>query len=406
MSRQCAVVRLPAARFMGKEVLSDWKEYGICFPMEHGRLPRMLIITAGYGEGHNSAARGVEEAMRGRAETRLVDLCAEAMPATFRMTRAGYLWIISRMPGLWKLMYDVSDRRNMAEKPVKGLGPVEGLLERLMLEWKPDAVVCTYMVYPYMLDSVAARTGRAVPYITVVTDSFVINKSWLCADSPLFAVTDSWTRDVMAGKGIDPERIRVTGFPVNPCLEAVRKHPICWKPGEPFRVLYFAQRSFRHAREELEAMLEADPAVYVTCILGRKFRRIYPHIRDLRAKYGKRLTVRGWTRRVPSYLAVNHVVVGKAGGATVHEVLAAARPMLVNFLLPGQEEGNARLLETLGGGGHVQDAAALAEALKNMMADGGAPWRLLHENLLKADMTGGSGKIADLALNLAAERTN
>lgn len=95
-------------------------------------------------------------------------------------------------------------------------------------------------------------------------------------------------------------------------------------------------------------MLEADPAVYVTCILGRKFRRIYPHIRDLRAKYGKRLTVRGWTRRVPSYLTVNHVVVGKAGGATVHEVLAAARPMLVNFLLPGQEEGNARLLETLG----------------------------------------------------------
>ena len=116
--------------------------------------------------------------------------------------------------------------------------------------------------------------------------------------------------------------------------------------------------------------------------------------------------MRGWTRCVPSYLTVNHVVVGKAGGATVHEVLAAARPMLVNFLLPGQEEGNARLLETLGGGGHVQDAAALAEALKNMMADGGAPWRLLHENLLKADMTGGSGKIADLALNLAAERTN
>ena len=48
--------------------------------------------------GHNSAARGVEEAMRGRAETRLVDLCAEAMPATFRMTRAGYLWIISACP--------------------------------------------------------------------------------------------------------------------------------------------------------------------------------------------------------------------------------------------------------------------------------------------------------------------
>lgn len=375
--------------------------------MEKGRLPRILIVTAGYGEGHHSAARGVQDALKGRAETRVVDLCAESMPATFRLTRAGYLWVISRMPGLWKLMYDVSDRRNLAEKPVKGLGPVEQLLERLLREWKADAVVSTYMVYPYMLDSIAARTGHAVPYVTVVTDSFVINKSWLCSRSPLWAVTDPWTRDIMAEKGVPADRMRVTGFPVNPALGSLAAEcPLSWKPGEPFRVLYFAQRSAGHARAELEAMLEADPAVCVTCILGRRFKRIYPHIRDLRARYGRRLAVRGWTRRVPSYLAVSHVVVGKAGGATVHEVLAAARPMLVNFLLPGQEEGNARLLEELGGGRHVPDADALAAALKEMMAEGGAEWRRMHECLLKADMTGGSGKIADLILNLAMERTN
>ena len=175
---------------------------------------------------------------------------------------------------------------------------------------------------------------------------------------------------------------------------------------EPFRVLYFAQRSARHARAELAGMLDANPALHVTCILGRRFRRIYPRIRDLRARYGRRLTVRGWTRRVPSYLAASHVVVGKAGGATVHEVLAAARPMLVNFLLPGQEEGNTRLLEKLGGGGHVPDVRALASALQEMMADGGAQWRRMHENLLRAGMTGGSGRIADLALKLAEEHTN
>ena len=145
-------------------------------------------------------------------------------------------------------------------------------------------------------------------------------------------------------------------------------------------------------------MLDANPALHVTCILGRRFRRIYPRIRDLRARYGRRLTVRGWTRRVPSYLAASHVVVGKAGGA--------ARPMLVNFLLPGQEEGNTRLLEKLGGGGHVPDVRALASALQEMMADGGAQWRRMHENLLRAGMTGGSGRIADLALKLAEEHTN
>lgn len=130
--------------------------------MQKGRLPRILIVTAGYGEGHNSAARGVRDALAGRAEVLVTDLCAEAMPRMFGLTRAAYLWMISRMPRLWKLMYEVSDRRNMAEKPVRGIAPVERLLERLLREWKPDAVVCTYMVYPYMLDSLASRTGRAV----------------------------------------------------------------------------------------------------------------------------------------------------------------------------------------------------------------------------------------------------
>lgn len=44
--------------------------------MQKGRLPRILIVTAGYGEGHNSAARGVRDALAGRAEVLVTDLCA------------------------------------------------------------------------------------------------------------------------------------------------------------------------------------------------------------------------------------------------------------------------------------------------------------------------------------------
>ena len=40
----------------------------------------------------------------------------------------------------------------------------------------------------------------------------------------------------------------------------------------------------------------------------------------------------------------HHVVVGKAGGATVHEALTARCPMVINYVVPGQEEGNADML--------------------------------------------------------------
>ncbi len=379
--------------------------YSITMPQE--QLPRILITTAGYGEGHNSAARGLAQALAGKAETRVVDLCAEAMPSTFKVTRSGYLWIISRMPSLWKLMYDVSDHRNIAEKPIIGLGPVEKLLENILHEWKPNFVVSTYMVYPYMLDAISRRRPELkVPYITVVTDSIVINKTWICSNSPLWTVTDNWTRDIMIEKGVPADRICVTRFPVNPKMHEIRQIPITWSEDAPFRVLYFAQRSAQFARSELTAMLEADERLHITCILGKRFKSIYPKIKDLRARFGRRLIIRGWTKQIPSYLANHHVVVGKAGGATVHEVLSAARPMLVNFLLPGQEEGNTQLLEKLDAGRYVATESALTESLTKMMANNGAEWKSMYDNLLKANMTDGARCVADLVLNRLAEKSN
>lgn len=374
--------------------------------MQKGRLPRILIVTAGYGEGHNSAARGVRDALAGRAEVRVTDLCAEAMPRMFRLTRAAYLWTISRMPRLWKWMYEVSDRRNMAEKPVRGIAPVERLLERLLREWKPDAVVCTYMVYPYMLDSLASRTGRAVPYLTVVTDSFVINKSWLCSKSPLWAVTDPWTRAIMEEKGLPQDRLRVTGFPVNPVLGALaEEHPLSWKEGEPFRVLYFAQRSARHARAELAGMLDA---IRPACNLysGAPVpAHLSPHpgfARQIRTQAdGARLDA------PRAFLSCRQSRSGRESGRSHRTRGACGRTSHAGELSSsGPGGGQYPPPGKLGGGSHVPDARALASALQEMMADGGAQWRRMHENLLRAGMTGGSGRIADLALKLAEEHTN
>jgi UDP-N-acetylglucosamine:LPS N-acetylglucosamine transferase len=39
----------------------------------------------------------------------------------------------------------------------------------------------------------------------------------------------------------------------------------------------------------------------------------------------------------------NHLLIGKAGGATVQETIAAKCPMIINHVVAGQEEGNARL---------------------------------------------------------------
>src|SRR5438132_14060107 len=52
----------------------------------------------------------------------------------------------------------------------------------------------------------------------------------------------------------------------------------------------------------------------------------------------------GWTDQLPRMLHESHLLIGKAGGATVQEAIAAGCPMIINHVVAGQEEGNARLI--------------------------------------------------------------
>jgi processive 1,2-diacylglycerol beta-glucosyltransferase len=73
--------------------------------------------------------------------------------------------------------------------------------------------------------------------------------------------------------------------------------------------------------------------------------------------------------------------VGKAGGATVHEAIAARCPMLIHHLVPGQEEGNLRLLELIGGGGLASKPEDLRHRVAALLAHDAAAWREMKNAL-------------------------
>ena len=71
----------------------------------------------------------------------------------------------------------------------------------------------------------------------------------------------------------------------------------------------------------------------------------------------------------------HHVVVSKAGGATTQEAIAARCPMIVNQIVPGQEEGNYELLRRHGAGALAETPDAVISALRRAFAWRGRGWR-------------------------------
>lgn len=345
--------------------------------------PRILIVTAAFGEGHNSAAQNLGAALKSLgAATRVADPCLLGAPGITSLLSRGYRMVTNRAPHVWAAIYRSTDRCDFSRRRSPVMRLPERALGALIDEFRPDALVSTYPLYPYFLKRIPQGIGGKLPVFTVVTDSIEINAAWLRAPSDWWLVTDPLTREAMAAKGPPSERVVDTGFPVSPVFSGLT--PVDAEDSrEPFRVLYFAtaNRAFilRHGR----ALLEADPSVSLTIVMGRNVRRLVTKARELKRAYPGRVRLIGWTRRVPALLTSHHLVVGKAGGATVHEAIAACCPMLIHHLVPGQEEGNLRLLEAIGGGGLAASPAALARNLKDLLADHRAGWRSMKHALAR-----------------------
>ncbi|MFT4176471.1 MAG: glycosyltransferase [Luteolibacter sp.] len=365
--------------------------------------PRLLIVTAAFGEGHNSAARNLSLALEAAgAETRVSDPCSQSSPLGTELVSKGYRYVTTHFPSVWARIYRSTDQYDFSQPSPPVLDIPERFLDRLIEEYRPDAVISTFPLYPYFLARTMEETGKKFPVFTVVTDSIEINASWLKAPTDFWLVTDSRTRELMAGKGLDAEKIIDLGFPVHPDfskLTPVSPEDAC----EPFRVLYFPTRNSSCIRHHGKAALETSPDVQLTIVMGKNVRSLHTRAKELQKTYPGRVKLIGWTRKVPHLLNSHHLVIGKAGGATVHEAIAARCPMLIHHLVPGQEEGNLRLLEAIGAGCLCETGEALAEKIRDLLADHATKWRAMKQALIRHDRNSGALTSARFILDHVSE---
>ena len=77
----------------------------------------------------------------------------------------------------------------------------------------------------------------------------------------------------------------------------------------------------------------------------------------------------------------SHLLIGKAGGATVQETIAAGSPMIINQVVPGQEEGNARLIVETGCGVVATSPEAVAAEVSVHLPTTRQLWREWFANI-------------------------
>ena len=338
----------------------------------------VLIVTAGFGEGHNAAARNIEEAIKEFHPEILVsvhDFFREAHPWIYPVAQWSYKTAIRRVPWAWNMFYQFLDRFPAVSS--FGLGFYRRAARRMrhtILRMEAGIVVTTFPGYGPIFRRAARKLDLQLPFATVITDSISINSIWLAVPSDAYFVPNEPTAQVLERKGVPRSKIRITGFPVPLVFATPPARPREVPPADGFwKVLYIVNAEGDEALETACGLLALENlALTVACGRNENLAR---RMRELPTETGRPIEVLGWAPEMPHLIRRSHLLVGKAGGATVQEAMAAHTPMIITKVVPGQEEGNARLLMEHGAGFVATTPAAVAETAKKIFDAGGARYR-------------------------------
>ena len=358
---------------------------------------RVLILTAGFGEGHNAAARALADGFARNAApgtASIVDAFALASPRFNALARRFYLKLINHAPGLWSRAYDWIDRSSFVQRRLWLFRREIRVLAAVIATERPTAICCTYPLYGFFLEQIARAGGTVPPTYNVVTDSISIHSLWWRAACAGWFLPNEDSADVMRRAGVYPTLIHVCGFPV-PSFFAAQSailSPPEISPDSTPRVLHIINSGTRHAAETARRLL-SDTPWHVTFAVGRD-EQLQAKLRALAQGRSAPVEILGWTNEIPRLLMTHHVVVSKAGGATTQEAIAALCPMIVSQVVPGQEEGNYELLRRHRAGALAETPDAVIAELTRAFADRGRVWREWRAALRPLAQPDAAGDIA------------
>ncbi len=363
-------------------------------------MKKILIMTAGFGEGHNAAARGLLKALQenhaDQVEAELVDVVDLGYPNMSQWAKKSYGKIISHAPRVWSFIYNTIDNSEKVRQWLVISQSMVTAMGELLREKQPDLVVSTYPAYAHQLAELQKRypdeQAYKMPYVKIVTDSITINRVWIGEVADEFIVPNVETGEALEKLGIPPKKINDNGFPVNPAFAGkdVTREPL--ENGKPARVLMMLNTDSRQYINLAQELAKRED-VRITVTVGRR-PDLQKELEDLLKDSPCPAEVKGWVDDVAAMMLSHHLLIGKAGGATVQEAIAARLPMVVAEVLPGQEEGNALLLESKGVGRIAKGFEEIPAILDEMRADNSRLWKEWAANLEKVSTP-------DAALRLA-----
>ncbi len=343
-------------------------------------MPRILLLHASVGMGHYRAATALARAFEATAGSaaRVEDTLDHAHSLFGKVYAGLYLGIADHIPAFWSAFYQQTDRPASELKivsAIRALSTEVGVkgLPALLMQSQPDAIICTHFLPAEVLGPLRLQ-GLLPPLYCVVTD-YRAHHFWAWEGVDGYFVPTAATAEQLVNAGIPRTRVHVTGIPIDPEVAQPPAHAAVRQAlglplSGPLVLLNGSGIGAVRVRAIAQELLKREIQGALVVAAGRN-RELLAALSDLKGTTQTALHVLGPQPTLDPLIGTSELVVGKAGGLTVSEVIARGVPLIIPTPVPGQEQANADYVVEAGAGLCRDSAAGVADAVAALLHDDG-----------------------------------
>ena len=371
---------------------------------------KVLILSCNTGGGHNAAGQAVYEELCARGvECEFADALAMASPAVSQKVSDGYVFITTKAPEVFKLLYKAGGAVSRANRlkhksPVYFVNKLYADKLQAYIESNGFDVVVMPHLFPAEAMTVLKRQGALAGVRTVaVGTDYTCIPFWEETDPDWFVIPHADLAEEFAGRGIPAEKLLPLGIPVKrgfrePEDKAAARAALGLPEGGPLYLVMTGSMGFGNLESLLEAVAREGTPAAVLCGSNDEMRERLE--RKFAAASG--LHFRGYTREAHRYMAACDVLFTKPGGLTSTEAAAVRIPVVHTSPIPGCETLNARFFAERGMSVVGEDAEKAVRAAAELACPGAARDRMLAAQAAHVRRET-CGEICDLIARLGAE---
>jgi len=327
-------------------------------------MKKILIFTASTGNGHNQVAKTLEFELNEQGyDVVKVDFMKEKNKMLEMFIEDGYDILATKLPRVYGQLYRVTNRSSISKALSKIVSLEEYRLGKSIVQkHNPDMIIGTH---PFAVGIVSAlkRKGRIqCPFISVVTD-FEAHQTYISDYVDAYITGSHQTSKSLISKGIEPDKVNAYGIPISKKFFSQSPEPIERDP--LFTILLMGgSMGLKPMKVALEELMNAAKPFKITIVCGNNISLL----EELEGKYenyegNKKIEILGFTENVSCLMSQSDIIISKPGGLTVSESIAKRLPLVIPFVIPGQEEENRDFLALTNAAIKVEDISGLPEII-------------------------------------------